>query len=533
HTLSVFSDTTNKSGNAATRLHLGSKVGTYIVRASTASTTPNFVDFYGIATADTASSISITFGNSQTDTVTQQLQDSIKFKVVDRFNNAISNQTVVFNPLNGSVNPTTAVSNASGVVATSWTLGTSSGTQQLVASLQSSPTVTSDTVTATALPDIGNTLTLVSLRKVARDSIAAVQGENVTAILEVQDQYGNTTPNQVVKFQPLPGYNVLFESSQVVSDNNGRVSNVVKTDPDSNKTLFRATINGRDTLNLHIFHLIYQNGSLTPISASPGDTVAYQLQVQNSSPIPVVLDTASTRLRYSDGTSTFVAALNGALTLPASSSDTLKFDPAVIPQNITPTSYTPELIIKGGGVDSLLSGTIILPINSLSVFKVNITQITSTVTQVARGDTFAVTVFVNNLGPDTVRVDSIKLSSSVVPQSNFIRVTPLGNLLPNSVNNQFVFQVIIPSGAPLGADTINAQFFGTDQNGTTVFDSQADTPLTYTIKASAQLSITSITPLSVTSTDTFTFQAKILNTGQFTAVLDKDSTTLTFGSDVI
>ncbi|RMG40128.1 MAG: hypothetical protein D6732_03385, partial [Methanobacteriota archaeon] len=33
HTLSVFSDTTNKSGNAATRLHLGSKVGTYIVRA--------------------------------------------------------------------------------------------------------------------------------------------------------------------------------------------------------------------------------------------------------------------------------------------------------------------------------------------------------------------------------------------------------------------------------------------------------------------------------------------------------------------
>ncbi len=532
-TLSVFSDTTNKNGNAVTRLHLGTKAGTYIVRASTATTTPNFVDFYGIAQADTASQITVIFGNSQSDTINHTLIDSIKFKVADRFSNIVSNQTVVFNPLQGSVNPTTAASNASGVVATAWTLGSLAGTQQLTASLQSSPTVVSDTVTATALPGLPATLSLVTMRKLPNDSIAAVSGENVTTVLQVQDIHGNKVSGASVKFQSLPGYNVLFESSQLTTNSNGQVTNVVKTDVDSSRSFFRALIPGTDTLNLHIFHLSYVNGSLLPVAASPGDTVAFQVQLQNNSPFPVILDTASTRFRFNDGLHTFSAALHGAVTIPALSAGTLNFDSAVINSNFTNTGYAPEVFVKGSGADSLLSGSVFLPSNVLSIFKVEITQLTATTTNVARGDTFLVTVFVNNLGPDTVTVNTLTLSATQIPPANFIPPASFGTLLPNSVNNQFVFQAIVPINAALGSDTINAQLTGTDQNGLTVFAGSATSPLIYTIKSNALLSLQSISPTTVTNGDTFSLQMQLLNTGQFTAVLNPDSSVLTFGSDVI
>ncbi|NIR50797.1 hypothetical protein GWO43_24630, partial [candidate division KSB1 bacterium] len=412
--LSVYNVQTNSIGLASTRLHLGTKLGTYQVRAFAASTQPTSILFTGVANQpDSADTLIITKGNDQTGTVAQQLADSIQFKVTDQFGNVNSAVTVNVSALNGSANPSTGTTNSNGLFSTAWTLGQTSGTQRLVASLPSFPAVVSDTVTATANPDAADSLLLVTMRKLPFDSVAAVPGENITFVVEARDQFNNLKPNATVRFAPEFGYNALFESNQLVSDDGGRVSNVVKTDASRSETFFRASIAGIDTLPLHIFHIQYVAKSLRDTVISPGDTVSFRLQLRNTSPNPVTLDTSNTILSFNDGAHSFSAALNGAVTLPANGSDTLRFDSTVVDSNFANTTYTPDLSIKGGAADSLLSGSITLPINSLSIFNVRVTQITASVIKVARGDSFTATMRVRNEGPETVNVDTSQTTLNI------------------------------------------------------------------------------------------------------------------------
>ncbi|RMI08963.1 MAG: hypothetical protein D6681_07535, partial [Calditrichaeota bacterium] len=531
-TLSVFSDTTNAVGQASTRLHLGTLVGTYTVRAFTASTTPNFVDFTGTATAAAADTILIVSGNNQTGTAGQALADSVKFKVTDLYGNAVSGALVAFTAFDGgSTAPATATSNASGLVATAWTLGPGVGEHRLKAALSGAPLVDSDTVRATANPAPAASVNLVSLGGITADSIAAIAGENVTVVVEVRDAFNNPVSGAVVKFEAVPPFTPIFESSQVTTGADGRATNVVKTDAARDSTFFRALVAGVDTLNLHIYHLSYVAGSLSPAGVSPGDTVAFSLQLFNPSPRSVTLDTANTLFAFDDGTNTFSAALQGAHTLTANAATTLNFDLTPIAGGFTTASYTPQLTLAGSGANAALAGTITLPINSLSLFSLEITQITGLVTRVARGDTFVVTMKVDNLGPETVTVDTVFVQTNNIPPVNITQLSGPTTLSPNSRGNSFTFQIAVPTNAAFGPDTVDGQIRGTTLSGATVSDAGANTPFPFVVGTAAQVHLLSFTPNHLTRTKPFTFTARLYNQGAFDIVLDPASSFITFGQD--
>ena len=81
----------------------------------------------------------------------QVLPAMLAVKVTDKYGNAVSGIQVNWNPGQGGVNPTSSVSNSTGLAETAWTLGGGTGQQSLVAKLDPAPTVTVG-FTATATP---------------------------------------------------------------------------------------------------------------------------------------------------------------------------------------------------------------------------------------------------------------------------------------------------------------------------------------------------------------------------------------------
>lgn len=533
--LTVNNGSTNALGRVQTQIHLGTKAGAYLVRAFSASTNPNLVDFTTFARHRAPDRIRIVGGNNQTGTAGVVLGDSLRFQLVDIYENPIADSTLSFipQPQNGSVNPPSRLSNASGQAATTWTLGAPAGIQKMVATL-AFPALTSDTAYATAQPAGASLLELLSMRQIPRDSIAAVRGENITVILRVRDAFGNPAPNVVVNFAALPGFNnTQFEFSQVTSDAQGRAINVVTTDSGNDSTFFRAFIAGVDTLELHIFHIRYA-GNLNPVAVTPGNPATFSLDLENLSPNPVTLNPAATRFSFSAGNAVFSALLNDPLILQPGIT-TISFVPTIVDTNFANVSYAPEVFLRGSGENTLLGGNIVLPNNSLSIFTLSVARVFGSKTQVTLGDTLTLTVRVNKFGPVTVNVDSVFLNfsgGSAIPQSNVV-ASPANPtvLLPNINTHDFEFLVTIP-GTASGSYTVSANFQGTTLSGNPV-NTSSDTNFVFTVGSSANLSVLSLSPDTLTTAEPVTFTAGLINSGNFAVLLNPNFSYLAFGADTV
>ena len=166
--LDKYTLATDASGQASTLLTLGTKVGTYTVRGFAANTNPNSVDFTATATHDRPDSVLIVSSATVSGQYGQAVTDSIRFKLVDQFQNPIPDSTVTFVPLNGTVNPLSATTTSTGEAATQWTLGTSGATQQMYARwVNGADSARSANVTATVTTGAATALELVSLRGIA------------------------------------------------------------------------------------------------------------------------------------------------------------------------------------------------------------------------------------------------------------------------------------------------------------------------------------------------------------------------------
>ncbi len=417
-----FTAVTGSNGEATTQLHLGTKAGQYVVRAFTANTDPQQVDFTATAIPRAPDSILIVSGNNQSGAFGQALTDSVRFRVVDKFENGIADTLITFNPVEGSVSPTSRTANSSGEAATSWTMATLGTTQHLIATAPSNGgTVTSDTAIATVAPGTATQLVLVSLRQISGDSVAAVAGEDATFKVEARDAFNNPVPNATVTFAASPGFSVAFDSNSLITDANGRVTNVASTDAGgtNDSTFFRAILAGQDTLEMHVYHLTYVDGSLTPSDTSAGATVSFSLQVNNPSPRTVSLAQATTLFNFSEGSTQFSAALNSATTLAANGNTTLQFQATVIDANFSSAFFTPELVLQGQGANAPLNGTILLPANSLSLFDAQINFVSLVPDTVTTGDAATFTVQLNNTGSGNVTLNPsgtfLSFGSDMIP----------------------------------------------------------------------------------------------------------------------
>lgn len=222
--LTVTLATTNADGIASTQLILGNKVGTYAVTASAEGLTGSPVTFTATATNGLPAVLAAVSGNNQTAPIFTQLLPFIA-RITDRGDNPVSGSPATFAIISTPTGATgqqlsteTAVSNDSGWVSTTLTLGSKVGTYSVSVISQ----VSGVSVTFTAEAQYGTATNL-----------AAIAGNNQTdtilspltepLVVTVLDQGEN----------PIPGITTTFAITGTPSGAIGQSLSVTSTLTDS------------------------------------------------------------------------------------------------------------------------------------------------------------------------------------------------------------------------------------------------------------------------------------------------------------
>jgi adhesin/invasin len=202
--------TTNASGLASVgSWTLGNTAGTNTLTAAATGLTT--VTFTATGNPGNASAMALSGGNNQTGTVGADLATPLAVLVTDNLGNPVQGVTVGWATGNGSVNPASSQTNASGIATTVWTLGGTAGPQTAtgaVAGLTGSPVTFNATATAGAA---------ASLAKNNGDSQNATVNTAVAVAPQVlvTDQFGN----------PVSGVSVTF----AVTGGGGSVTGAAQT----------------------------------------------------------------------------------------------------------------------------------------------------------------------------------------------------------------------------------------------------------------------------------------------------------------
>ncbi len=171
----------------------------------------------------TPTSVSVVSGGGQSATVDQALANPVVIQVNDQFSNPMSNIDVTFSVTQGSVGNATAISATDGRASTTWTLGTTAGSQQLAAAVASNTTV-STSISAMGTADVADSLVQVSGDGQMQQINAALPND---IVVRVADQFGNPVQGHGVDFVVTLGtgsLNVMGSSVTVTTDANGEAA---------------------------------------------------------------------------------------------------------------------------------------------------------------------------------------------------------------------------------------------------------------------------------------------------------------------
>lgn len=221
--LSAASATSNSSGLFSVRWTLGPGAGTQRVevRGDNPSGGPFiYATFESVATAGTATSATALAGTTgQAAKASTPVPTPIGVSVVDLHGNAKAGVIVWFTACEtcGIANPASATTNVGGVATTQWTLGASTGTQRLSATLDGLPEVRFEALATTAA-------------SAAALSLAAQRGDGQTVEQHasnsqplrvfVSDAGGAGVPGVAVDFEPSPG-SAYFDARTINTDAEG------------------------------------------------------------------------------------------------------------------------------------------------------------------------------------------------------------------------------------------------------------------------------------------------------------------------
>ncbi len=162
-----------------------------------------------------AVSLVVTAGASQSGTVATSLATPIVIQVLDGTGNPVPGVSVSFAPssTSGAVSVAQGVTDATGSVQVSWTLGTIAGMDSLVVTSGSLPSIV---VAATATAGAP-----IAINIVAGNDQAATAGSSLALPLAVKvvDQYGNGVPNATITWSDDAGGTLA--STSTVTDANG------------------------------------------------------------------------------------------------------------------------------------------------------------------------------------------------------------------------------------------------------------------------------------------------------------------------
>jgi hypothetical protein len=180
----------------------------HVVAASAALT-----DSVAVTVAQAAAQLTKSSGDLQQGTVGTQLGLPLKVLVRDANATPVPGATVAFATGSGSVGTASATTDASGLAQTTWTLGTTAGTQTATATVtgaSGSPATFSATATAGAVAQV---------TKAAGDAQTTSAGATlpVSPAVLVADAYGNPKAGVSVTFAPTSGSGSVTGGTQVTN----------------------------------------------------------------------------------------------------------------------------------------------------------------------------------------------------------------------------------------------------------------------------------------------------------------------------
>lgn len=144
----------------------------------------------------------------------------------------------------GTVNPTTSVSDASGLATTQWTLNDTARVSTLTAAVINAASVTMQVTTTGGAP--------TTFSKITADSVAVVAGANTLLTVRIRDKSGNPVLGAVVTWTTSGG-SLTTSTTTTGSSGNGEV--VFSTDPTPKTYTVTATAAGLGTLTFVVVGL--------------------------------------------------------------------------------------------------------------------------------------------------------------------------------------------------------------------------------------------------------------------------------------
>ncbi|HYU45050.1 MAG TPA: Ig-like domain-containing protein [Terriglobales bacterium] len=228
---------TDINGFASATYTLPKKSGPYTLTVSA----PNFVSATATETALPGAPVKIiSFGGAkQSGTAGTVLPKPIAAQARDALNNGVPGVTVNFSATgNGSLNPISVVTDASGVARTAYQLPTTVGTFNVTAS--------SAGLTSVKFPETSLAGPPTSVNVAAGNNQTAAAGTQlpVALMVLVTDQYGNPVPSASVTFDDGGAGGSFLNPNPAVTDSTGKASQIYTLPPSPGTITISATAIG-------------------------------------------------------------------------------------------------------------------------------------------------------------------------------------------------------------------------------------------------------------------------------------------------
>ncbi|MEJ2722218.1 MAG: hypothetical protein P8181_13950, partial [bacterium] len=389
------------------------------------------------------------------------------------------------------------------------------------------PDVAYEQITATPVP---NTITANGTSK------------SVVTSDPIEDRYQNVVASNTMitvstdagSIDPLFDQDAGTPGIQRATDANGQISFEVKsgTSPATATVSLDAVAPGTASGTTSIVFAPEPNivaGNPVPATVSPGESVQFVVQVQNTTSTAATLDT-NTQFYFSDGEQDFLANLSQSKLVPGSGSATLTFDTTKIDNQMDSRQYRPEILLSGTDeYGSGIDGSVPLAPNSLNVTAIRITGIVPESSVISQGQTKDITVSVHNDGELTANIESVNFKFTVGTYTYDPIVSP-----PLAISAKTTRSVSVPvtvaSNSETGTSTIDAVVTGS-VGGETVTDTTLGPPLPeWTITQSADVRYVqgTIAPDSVSRGRTHGLSVKLLNNSSGSTVTVRSTSRIEF-----
>ncbi len=228
----------DSNGNVSTNYTFGKTAGIYTITAS--STKAANLTFTETATAGPASRIIASKGNQQTGQAGSILPTQLRVTIQDAYNNGVPGVTATFVDQSGAgtLNPSAAVTNASGYAMVSYQLPNIAGKYKVVASALALKTTT---FTEHATGDSPTTLAVLSGNN---QSAVVNTALSQPLVVRVTDQGGTPVAGVSVTFSASSG---TFTGAPATSDANGMATVNYTTGNSTGTVTITAAVNGVTT----------------------------------------------------------------------------------------------------------------------------------------------------------------------------------------------------------------------------------------------------------------------------------------------